>query len=353
MRRLLGVWLVLVLVGCAGEPEAVDVRPELVVRATVNRSLVHPDEVIEYTVELDWGPDVNPLVPEFGRGIEGLRIIEQEVEGPDLIDGRQTQVFRYQLSASRPGSFEIPGVEVPYNSSSSDSGAAATEAILVEVRPAEEGALEGDEPPIVLDDQLRDIEGAQTLRDPNVTAWIIGSATLFAAIFGVWIWLSRKQWTAPLPPAAPPPPHRVALRDLESLRSGKLLPRGETQRFAFELSGILRRYLGQRFEFPAVEWTTTEILQGLPTQLRTASRQFDLRQVLDATDMVKYAGKDVGATKLLNLTDVCEGIVEETRPEDEEEDDDARSEIFLLDEAEEDTVDGPLNTHDDDGTVED
>ena len=109
----------------------------------------------------------------------------------------------------------------------------------------------------------------------------------------------------------------------------------------------MRRYLGRRFTFPAVEWTTTEILQGLPTDLRTASREIDLRQVLDATDMVKYAGKDVGATKLLNLTDVCQGIVEETRPVEEEDEEDTHSEIFVMDEAEEDTLDGPLTADDD------
>jgi len=311
----------LLLVACAGGDGApAEPRPGLVVRATVDRSLVETGQELVYTVALDWAPDVSPVIPEFGRDIEGLRIAEERMEGPDEVDGRTAQSFHYHLIADRPGSYELPGIEVTFVDADGERGSAVTESILIEAStPPPEGEIPTDEPPVELEEQLRDIAGPRTIRDPNVALWLIVAVGLFLVTGTVWSWMSRRRWAA-LPP--PPPPlaaHVIALRDLEQLRSGGLLQRGETQTYAYELSGIFRRYLERKFGFPAVEWTTTEILQGLPESLRAVRREGDIRRVLDATDLVKYAGREIAASEMEQLADVCEGLVTTTTGHGDEE----------------------------------
>jgi len=314
LRALVPLLALLLLAGCGGRAKApVDDLPGLVVRATVDRSLVESGEDLVYTVALDWDPAVSPVIPEFGRDIEGLRITGERLVGPEEVDGRQTQTFLYDLVADRPGSYEIPGVEVTYMDAEGERGVAETEAILIEASaPPPEDEQDADRPPIQLDEQLRDIEGPQTIRDPNVALWLIVAVGLFLVSGTVWSWISRRRWAAPPPPPAPLAAHVRALRDLEQLRSEGLLQRGETQTFAYELSGIFRRYLERRFGFPAVEWTTTEILRGLPEPLRAVRREGDIQQVLDATDLVKYAGHEIGAGEMERLADVCKGLVTTT-----------------------------------------
>jgi hypothetical protein len=309
VTRMLLVALV-VFAGCGGQAEVREQRPDLVVRAIVDRSMLESGSELTWTVELDWAPGVSPVIPEFGRELEGLRIVEETLEGPDEIDGRSTQIFHYQLAADRPGSYEIPGVEVAYNDAAGERGSAITESIWVEVTaPLPEGT---DAPPVELDEQLRDIVGPQRISDPNVALWLIIAGALLLLTAIVWAWVSRRRWAAPPPPPLPLSAHVVALRDLERLRSAGLLQEGRTQRYAYELSGIFRQYLERRFGFPAVEWTTTEILQGMPEPLRAVRREGDIRQVLDATDLVKYAGREITAGEMEQLADLCEGLVSGT-----------------------------------------
>ncbi len=316
MRAAALAMVLAVLAGCGGGPEVLDERPDLVVRATVDRSLVFVGQDFLYTVELDWGEGITPLTPEFGRQIEGLRITDEEMVGPDEIDGRPTQLFHYHLIADRAGSYEIPGVEVSYVSTADAGGSAVTEAILVEASepPPEDTAAEG--PPIQLDEQLRDIVEPKPIRDPNVALWLLITAVIFLAAAGVWVWMSRRHWAAPPPPPPPLPAHELALRQLHELRGSGLLGDGETQQFAYGLSSIFRTYLGRRFAFPAAEWTTTEIMQGLPDDLQSLRRDADIRRVLDATDIVKYAGRPITPEEMENLADVCEGLVTGTASDD-------------------------------------
>jgi hypothetical protein len=307
------LWMLAALAGCAAGPEApAEPRPPLVVRATVDRSLVAPGDPFTYTVELDWTEGVSPAIPEFGKGIERLRITDQQVVGPDEVDGRETQLFSYTLVADRATSYEIPGVTVSYLTDDGEKGEAATGTIFVEAREPAPDA-DPDAEPVALDDNLRDIRAPYRLGDPNVALWLLLGLAAFVIAAGLWFTMVALRWRAPPPPATPPEPDQVALADLASLRQQGYLQRAELQPFAFGLSSILRTYLGARFAFPAPEWTTTEILGGLPPDLRSSRRDQEIRRVLDATDLVKYAGRPVAPAELEQLADLCAELVRRTR----------------------------------------
>ena len=54
-------------------------------------------------------------------------------------------------------------------------------------------------------------------------------------------------------------PEQLAFKELETLKNKEWLQIGRTQDYFFELSEIFRRYLENRYQFPAREWTTEEI----------------------------------------------------------------------------------------------
>ena len=85
------------------------------------------------------------------------------------------------------------------------------------------------------------------------------------------------------------PPHEQALVDLEKLKSKKSHTETDKKPFYSELTGILRRYLEDRFFVPAPEQTTEETLQSLKYLSLDQEWQDHFKSLLRTADRVKFA----------------------------------------------------------------
>ena len=85
------------------------------------------------------------------------------------------------------------------------------------------------------------------------------------------------------------PAHIQALNDLHYLDEQKLWQKGEFKKYHSELSEILRLYIERRYSFPALEETTSDILDEIDTRISTESFKKDLKQILELADLVKFA----------------------------------------------------------------
>lgn len=114
---------------------------------------------------------------------------------------------------------------------------------------------------------------------------------ILAAIGLIW-WLVRKPArpvSEDTPPPPPLPPHVVALAALEELDRLRPWERGEAKAFQTQLSNILRAYVQGRYQVPALECTTPEIIGALAQQAVTSELQQQLQALLHTADMVKFA----------------------------------------------------------------
>ena len=165
---------------------------------------------------------------------------------------------------------------------------------------------------------LRDLKAA--IAPPKSLApWLIGGATgllVLGALLLLAAWLRGR--STPSEPEVPP--HEIALRDFDRLARGGLLRPSEQGPFAYELSAILRRYLEARFAFGAWSMTTPEVMRAMPVELAT-SRPLEgsIRQVLEASDFVKFAGEPVPVPTLEAWLRDARGVVTATRPRPEPE----------------------------------
>jgi len=85
------------------------------------------------------------------------------------------------------------------------------------------------------------------------------------------------------------PAHEIAFEKLEALRSEELWQRGEIKMFQTELSYILREYLENRYEIPALESTTGDIVKDLKQHNFPDGDINKLRDLLQIADLVKFA----------------------------------------------------------------
>jgi|UniRef100_A0A7V3VTP0 hypothetical protein len=78
-----------------------------------------------------------------------------------------------------------------------------------------------------------------------------------------------------------------AINAIEALLKEDYLSKGLVKKFYYTLTEILKRYLEERFQFPAVEQTTTEIFHSMKS-LKIPLRE-DFQHIFSYADMVKYA----------------------------------------------------------------
>jgi hypothetical protein len=86
------------------------------------------------------------------------------------------------------------------------------------------------------------------------------------------------------------PAHIIALRNLDLLKEEKLWQQGFVKAYYTKLTDIIRIYIEQRFEVPAMEQTSDEIMGSLnKIAIEDDACFVALREILTLADLVKFA----------------------------------------------------------------
>lgn len=305
-RHLALIALLAALAACGGEPVEPPATGPVRVRASVERSDVTPGQPFFLTVEVDRRLDTQIDLPDVGADIERLVLMDQWTDGPETVGDRVISRHVYKLKAPLEGTYLIPSVEAPWKTDANDVGTAGTGPIIIEAARVGGGADE-DEP-------LRDLKPLSRL-DRLVWPFVLGGVVLLLLAGLGWL-LVRLSRQGGMPVAAPKPAHEVALHALRRLAQSELLRDDDQSPFAYEVSAILRRYLEARFAFAAWRMTTPEVLRSMPVEL--ASRrdlEASIRDVLEASDYVKFAGQAVPSATLRSWVAAAVDVVQRTQPE--------------------------------------
>jgi hypothetical protein len=147
---------------------------------------------------------------------------------------------------------------------------------------------------------------------PNGWLWffcIAGFLVLAAAAWLLWRHWRKKAATLGLAP--PVPPHVHARRMLEYALS--LI--SEPKPFSTAVSGAIRVYLEQHFQFHAPDRTTEEFLYELQeSNLLTTEQKLSLADFLASCDLIKFAKYEPTETELRALHAAALRLVNETEP---------------------------------------
>ncbi|GBD90831.1 hypothetical protein BMS3Abin04_01551 [bacterium BMS3Abin04] len=84
-------------------------------------------------------------------------------------------------------------------------------------------------------------------------------------------------------------PGKVALKALDELNGKKLWQKGNVKEFHSEITGIIRKYFEDRYNFPALEMTSGEIMQVLDRVMDNQQLIDITREFLSNADLVKFA----------------------------------------------------------------
>ena len=311
MRIALKSFLIILLamVAASAAQEAISVDSE------VDRSSILIGDVFRYTVTITHAPEVQIQTPTLAANLGAFEIRDYTVHDPVEVDGQIVEKTDYMLSTFETGEYEIPPLEIGYTSAKDPTLRIIKTppiTIMVEsLNPDEAGDIRDIKPPLVPPRDLRRL---------LLMAAVILLAILLAGF--IFYYLKRRREGKGLLPtrqAPPRPAHEVALEALQRLVESDLLAEGKIKLYYSELSEIIRAYIENRFEIPALEMTTYQLLDNL-TRRRFDSELIEMmREFLELCDLVKFAKYGPSQEEHDRATRIAFDFVEMTRPVEETE----------------------------------
>ncbi len=248
-------------------------------------------DVATYTVAVKHDADIRPSAPDI-KLANGLEFIEKGESPPRTINGQIVNDYWYKLRVDDVGKLTLSPTTVFFDapdqkeSGKTIRGTIIAAATTVEVQSllATHGSPDG----------VRDIKPLEEISAPWIHYFWMALAAF--ALSGLFIFASRR-WKSSRPSrqlssaaVSALTPEQLIHKELAALRDKGWIRVGRIQDYFFELSEIFRRYLENRYQFPAREWTTEEItdhFKNFPDLSENLKLQ--ARTILMQTDRVKFA----------------------------------------------------------------
>jgi hypothetical protein len=147
---------------------------------------------------------------------------------------------------------------------------------------------------------------------PNFWLWVIWISAILVLCVVAWLlWRYWRKKAAAVSAAPPVPAHVRARHALQAALS--LL--SDPKAFSIAVSGAIRGYLEERFEFHAPDRTTEEFLYELQgTNLLTTEQKLSLGDFLANCDLIKFARYEPTEVELRALHAAALKLVNETEP---------------------------------------
>ncbi len=162
------------------------------------------------------------------------------------------------------------------------------------------------------------ITEAKNITDFYIYFYIIGGLLLGALVY----WLTKRYNNRPTEsvvvetaPEVIIPAHEKALSALSELRSKQLWQKGEVKAYQSELTFIIRDYLEDRYDVPALESTTDEIIRNLKDANLDITQVGSLKRILQVADLVKFAKATPDESIHDSFMSEAESFVQQTKEE--------------------------------------
>ncbi|MFW5699326.1 MAG: hypothetical protein ACOCXS_00315 [Bacteroidota bacterium] len=243
-------------------------------------------EQTTYTIRVVKDQNVQVVFPDLETDTlaNGIEILDFAGSDSSILEDGQELITRsYLITSFDSGLFYIPPMHFPfYGENISDT--IQTSASYLEVRSI----------PVNLQEDIKDIKGP--LRAPvtfrEILPWLLGVIVAAGIMVFLMYYFKQQKADKPIIQVKKPrePAHVRALRDLEKLKAEKLWQQGKIKEYYSRLTDIVRLYIEERYNIPAMEETSSELLYEFEKRGWKKEIAYELlRQLLVIADLAKFA----------------------------------------------------------------
>jgi hypothetical protein len=239
-------------------------------------------------------PGPGRLLPDWTKDLDKFELLEP----PDTSALKNRTggpvVINLKATCYEPGDQTLGPVTVHWLAADGQTISGETASFKVHVKgvvpQAELAQADTVQKPVKLLEPNRIKKLGMSLAD--LMPWILGILIAAGIFWGLLWYLKRRkrktvEVTAPVVP--PRPAHEIALEALDRLRDQHLYQAGRLKEYYSLLTEILRRYIEARWEIPAMESTSFQLLRDVETKINDANLRLLLENLLSDADLAKFA----------------------------------------------------------------
>lgn len=249
-------------------------------------------------------------LPELPQVWGRFEVREQALLEPIAnADGSVTAVREANVTLWAPGDYQTPPLTVRYR----DADGQLREVLAPPLTITVVSVLGAGET------EKRDLKPQISLPRSPLWPWLLGGLSL-AAVLGVagWLLLARlRRYTTPLPATTVPldtrPPEEIAYEELDRIAALDLPAQGELKRHYTLVADCMRTYVEGRYRIPALDRTTEELVMAFRRARVERDHATILRELLSATDLVKFAKARPAINQARAAVDQARHIVDVTK----------------------------------------
>lgn len=257
---------------------------DVVVEASLDSSLIWIGNPTTMRLSVSAPRDVSVKFPSFEADtlVQGIQVLRRSPVDTVLLDNDRVRLQKnYLLTSFDAELYYIPPIELKVGGVNYESGHLSLKVISFEVDTASM--------------ELFDIKG---IEKPPFVIWdyalpagyVLGGLLLL--LLGYYLYKrfhKTKLKEVETDPELLLPPHIAALQALDKIKSEKIWTEGKYKLFYTQVTDVLRKYMDRRFEIPAMELSSSEILDFFRKNKEAQPVYEQLKQLLMLADFVKFA----------------------------------------------------------------
>jgi hypothetical protein len=209
---------------------------------------------ISLSISVIVAPKTIVEAPEAGESI-GSFSVRNVTSNRKALSTTDSITYLYDLGAYTAGTCTIPSLPYYIVPPNGQGDTLKSQQIILQVAsllPEQSDTLD-----------IKDLRPLQKAGTPS--RWWLWLIPLIAAIAAIWYFRPRSKKSKNTAAKEVPrlPAHEEALKAFDELEQRQYLAKGMIREYTFEMSEILKRYIGRRFNTSAAENTTDEMLDWI------------------------------------------------------------------------------------------
>ena len=277
VKKLLSILFILLLVSINAFAQSVTAN------ASTDKSDYLVGDFIHFNIKVNYNKGTLIYPPSFQDSLKNVSIIKSEPPVTKENNGKMTTTYGYILSGYDSVGVTIPPIPVMYkNANDTTIHTAATNEVQFTIRTVKINPQAG----------IKDVK--EPIKIPLnwkiILLWILIGIIIIGLVYYLYLrYAKKKSQIKPVHKVVKLPPHVIALNSLQELEEKKLWQQGKIKEYHSEITEIIRRYFEERFNFPALELTTSEAMELLNQKKDTEPIRSITFDFLSNADLVKFA----------------------------------------------------------------